>query len=100
MPVASVKAGMKDWIAAAELPAVMVAGSYLGSLSHTLTAVIALQQSAVTLTAIAVNESPGSTVALAATIASLSRHLPDVPIIAISRATAHAGVHQLAALLR
>jgi dethiobiotin synthetase len=33
---------VRDWVAASGLPAVLVAGSYLGSMSHTLTALEAL----------------------------------------------------------
>ena len=90
---------VRDWIVASGLPCVLVAGSYLGSLSHTLTALEALQKLGAGVTAIAVNESPGSTVALAATLETLSRHATGIPLVAIGRANPQAGVARLAALV-
>jgi dethiobiotin synthetase len=90
---------VRDWIAASGLPCVLVAGSYLGSLSHTLTALEALQKLGAGVTAIAVNESPGSTVALDATLETLSRHATGIPLVAIGRANPQAGVARLAALV-
>jgi dethiobiotin synthetase len=157
---------VRDWIVASGLPCVLVAGSYLGSLSHTLTALEALQKVpggepkwvpgnqrvgadettdeaparqegagqnparcavdalrdgqakdaqpcrpglplrgqgllavADGVTAIVVNESPGSPVALADTLASLRCHVGAVPLVAIARAAPQTGVAELAALL-
>lgn len=90
---------VRDWIAASQLPCVLVAGSYLGSLSHTLTALEALQKAGAGVTAIVVNESPGSSVVLADTLASLRCHVGGVPLVAIVHAAPQAGVAELAALL-
>jgi dethiobiotin synthetase len=90
---------VRDWIAASGLPCVLVAGSYLGSLSHTLTALEALQRVGAGVTAIAVNESPGSTVSLDATLETLSRHAHDIPLVGIERAGPQAGMTRLAGLL-
>jgi dethiobiotin synthetase len=90
---------VRDWIAACGLPCVLVTGSYLGSLSHTLTALEALANAGVNVAAIAVNESPDSTVALDATLESLSRHAGDIPRVAIERANSQNGVSRLAELL-
>jgi len=97
---------VRDWIAASGLPCVLVAGSYLGSLSHTLTGLEALQrvpggtQSAgAGVTAIVVNETPGSAVELDATLEALARHAGGIPLVAIGRANPQAGVAQLAALV-
>jgi dethiobiotin synthetase len=89
---------VRDWIAASGLSCVLVAGSYLGSLSHTLTALEALRKVGAGVTAIAVNESPDSTVALDATLETLSRHATGIPLVAIGRANPQAGVARLAAL--
>ena len=67
-----------DWMIALGLPVILVTGSYLGSLSHTLTAVRAL--AGLEIAALVVNESPGGTVPLPETIAVLRRFLPAVPI--------------------
>jgi len=90
---------VRDWIAASGLPCVLVAGSYLGSLSHTLTALESLQRVGAGVTAIVVNETPDSSVALDATLASLSRHVAGLPVVAIARLQPDAGISRLAALL-
>jgi len=90
---------VRDWIAASGFSCVLVAGSYLGSMSHTLTALEALARVGASVTAIAINESPDSTVAVDATLESLSRHAPDIPLVAILRASPEAGVARLAKLL-
>jgi dethiobiotin synthetase len=89
---------VRDWIAASGLPAVLVAGSYLGSLSHTLTALEALAKVGAGVTAIALNESPESSVELAETAAVLARHAA-VPVVSIARADPAPGVARLAGLL-
>jgi len=90
---------VRDWIAASGLPCILVAGSYLGSLSHTLTALAALAEVGAGVTAIAVNESPDSAVTLDATLETLSRHAAGIPLVAIARADPQAGVARLAGLL-
>ncbi len=90
---------VRDWIAAAGLPCVLVSGSYLGSLSHALTALEALARVGAGVTAIAVNETPGSSVGLDATLESLARHTAGIPVLAIARNAPQAGVARLAALL-
>ncbi|MEI9982125.1 MAG: dethiobiotin synthase [Aliidongia sp.] len=59
---------VRDWIAALELPAVLVAGSYLGTLSHTLTACLALAAAGIPLRAIVISESAAAPVPLAETM--------------------------------
>lgn len=90
---------VRDWIAASGLPCVLVTGSYLGSLSHALTALEALARVGAGVTAIAVNETPDSTVALESTLESLSRHAAGMPVLAIERHSPQAGIVRLAALL-
>jgi len=90
---------VRDWIAASGLPCVLVAGSYLGSLSHALTALEALARVGAGVTAIAVNETPDSSVALDSTLEALSRHAAGIPLVSIVRDTPRAGVARLAGLL-
>ncbi|MCX7156288.1 MAG: dethiobiotin synthase [Rhodocyclales bacterium] len=98
---------VRDWIVASGLPCVLVTGSYLGSLSHALTALEALARvmrsgipgDGAGVAAIAVNETPGSTVALDATLEALSRHVAGIPLVAIARDSPQAGVARLAGLL-
>ena len=51
-----------DWMAALNIPLVLVAGSYLGSLSHTLTCLDVLARRGLAVKAVVVNETPGSAV--------------------------------------
>ena len=90
---------VRDWIAASGLPCVLVTGTYLGSLSHALTALEALARVGAGVTAIAVNETPGSAVALDATLESLARHVAGIPLVSIARDSPQAGVARLARML-
>lgn len=74
-----------DWIVELDLPVVMVAGSYLGSISHTLTAAEVLSQEECDLRAIVVSESDGSHVPFYETVATIERFLPAVEVIALPR---------------
>jgi dethiobiotin synthetase len=74
-----------DWIIDLDLPTVLVAGSYLGSISHTLTAVGMLDREDCDLATIVVSETAGSHVPLYETVATLSRFLPTVDVIALPR---------------
>jgi len=71
-----------DWIEKLGIQAILVTGSYLGTLSHTLTALSVLEQRKVPIFAIIVNESDDSPVPLSATLGELSRwtRLPLVPV--------------------
>jgi dethiobiotin synthetase len=66
-----------DWIKATNLPTILVVGSYLGTLSHSLTAFQALSTRGITVEAIVISESLESPVSLAETAESLSRFLPS-----------------------
>jgi dethiobiotin synthetase len=76
---------VRDWIAALAIPSVLVCGSYLGSLSHTLTALAALREVGVVPALIVLNESADSAVSLAETMESLAPHLAGVPIFTLRR---------------
>lgn len=76
-----------DWIAALEIPALLVVGSYLGTLSHTLTAASALRGRGVTLRVV-VSESENSPVPLDETLSALARHLPDTALYSLPRSGA------------
>jgi len=74
-----------DWIAELGAPALVVAGSYLGTLSHTLTAVAALRARGVEPAAIIVSESEEQPVPLEETTQAIRRFVGPVPIIALPR---------------
>lgn len=88
-----------DWLTALDLPSIVVAGSYLGSISHTLTALTVLKDRNRPVAALAVSETPGATVALEAVEMAVKRHFPDLPVVNLPRADSRAGVAALAALL-
>lgn len=76
---------VRDWIAALGVPTLLVVGSYLGALSHTLTALVALKAVGIVPAAIVVNESTGSTVSLDDTLASLTTQIGGVPLLTLRR---------------
>jgi dethiobiotin synthetase len=76
-----------DWIAALAAPALLVVGSYLGTLSHSLTALAALQQRGVAVAGIVVSESQHQPVPAAETMATLTRFAPGVPVCLLARST-------------
>lgn len=73
------------WMAALGLPAILVAGTYLGTLSHTLTAVDALRSRRVKVLAIVVNETAGSDVSLADTVKTLSNFAGETKVVPLAR---------------
>jgi len=74
-----------DLMEALGLPVVLVAGSYLGSLSHTFTAVAALKQAGLRAITLVVNDSGTGEVPLADTAATLHRFLPEYEIVTLPR---------------
>jgi dethiobiotin synthetase len=89
---------VRDWIAGSGLPAVVVAGSYLGSLSHTLTALEALRTQGIAVDAVVINETADSTVGLAETAETLRRHAGGVAVLTLARRGADAAVAAVASL--
>ena len=72
-----------DVMMALQLPLILVAGSYLGTISHTLTALDALFRRGMRVLAIVVSETPGSTVPLDDTVAAIARFAE--PVIGLPR---------------
>jgi dethiobiotin synthetase len=89
-----------DWMAEMKLPLILVAGSYLGAISHTLTAVDALTQRGLRLASLVVNESLGSTVDHQETAQSLAARV-NTPVVTLPRnaLTINAGFVALEALV-
>ena len=92
-----------DWMAALGLPLILVVGGYLGTISHTLTALDVLAQRKQKLAAIVVSESERGTVELDDTVDSIARFSNDVPVIGLPRLpgglTEHPAFAQIAARL-
>jgi dethiobiotin synthetase len=74
-----------DWMAELGLPLILVAGSYLGSISHALSAVNVLRNRQLDLRAIVVDESKGSPVVLKDNAAAIARFAAPIPVIALPR---------------
>ena len=76
-----------DWAGALRIPALLVAGTYLGTISHTLTALAALAGRGVPVAALILNQSLDSPVPPAETAASIARFAPDLAILHVPRLT-------------
>ena len=74
-----------DWITALGHPVLLVAGTYLGAISHALTAFHDLRSRSVTVKALVLSESLLTPVPPAETRATLARHLPGTTITTIRR---------------
>lgn len=85
-----------DWIACLSIPVLLVGGSYLGALSHMLTALAGLRGARIA--AVVINETPGSSVELEQTAATL-RHFCAAPVHVIARDAPAGDFAALAALV-
>lgn len=74
-----------DWMAALGVPCLLVVGSYLGTISHTLTAVEAVRGRGIAITGLVISESEESPVPPAETQATIRRFVADRPIATIPR---------------
>jgi dethiobiotin synthetase len=72
-----------DVMMALQLPLILVVGSYLGTISHTLTALDALFRRDMSVLAIIVSETPGSPVPLDETVTAIARFAE--PVIGLPR---------------
>jgi len=75
---------VRDLIAELEVPAVLVTGSYLGAISHALTALESLLQRQVAVRAVVVSESRGAPVPLAETCEAIAAHA-EAPVLSLPR---------------
>ncbi|WP_417320359.1 dethiobiotin synthase [Emcibacter sp.] len=74
-----------DWIKTMDCDIWLVAGTYLGSLSHTLTACDVMHNHNLNLSQLILSESGEDSVDLQKTLATLKNFLPETPIISIRR---------------
>src|SRR5262249_43968061 len=72
-----------DWMTVLRIPALLVTGSYLGTISHTLTALHVLAQRNVEVNAIVVSETPGSPVTLTETVTTIARFAEPIAVLAL-----------------
>jgi dethiobiotin synthetase len=92
-----------DWMAALRIPLLLVVGGYLGTISHTLTAIDVLGQHRLCTAAVVVVEFERNPVELADTVASIERFSGDIPVIGLPRLPAgildHPAFARIATLL-
>lgn len=81
-----VQSTVLDLIETLRIPIVLVAGTYLGTLSHTLCAFEVAIHRGLDVTALVLNETPGSPVPIEALHASLTNFFGEVPIVTLRRA--------------
>jgi dethiobiotin synthetase len=82
-----------DWMSELKIPLLLVAGSYLGTVSHTLSALDALRRRGLTIKAIVLNATPGSTVSMPDTVQTLTNFADGIPIVPLPRLSAGADNH-------
>jgi dethiobiotin synthetase len=91
-----------DWMRSLRLPLIVVAGSYLGTISHTLTALEVVARAGLKVAALVVNESGDGAVPLDETVSTLRRFV-GVPVVTLPRVkapvAAKAAFARLAAML-
>lgn len=74
-----------DWMAAVAAPVVIVVGSYLGTISHTLTAAAAVDARGLAIAGIVISESEDNPVPPAETQAAIQRFLPHATVTLVPR---------------
>jgi dethiobiotin synthetase len=82
-----------DWMSALRLPVLLVAGSYLGTISHTLTALRVLAQRNLTVAAVAVSESATPGAPLDETVATIARFADLIEVVGVPRLSGAAHSH-------
>ncbi len=92
-----------DLMSMLRIPIILVAGSYVGTISHTLTALEVLARRNLNVAGVVVSESEGSAASLADTVASLAHFADAIDVVGIPRlapdAPEHPAFAQIAALI-
>ena len=74
-----------DWMIEIDLPLILVAGSYVGTLSHTLSALDVLDRNDLKVAAVVVSETPDSATSLADTVDTIRRFADGTEVFALPR---------------
>jgi dethiobiotin synthetase len=82
-----------DLITQLRLPLLLVAGSYVGTISHTLTALQVLARRNLDVAAVVVSESQDSAAALDETVAKIARFSDSIDVVGIPRLAETAAAH-------
>ncbi len=92
-----------DWMFALRIPLLLVAGSSLGTISHTLTALHVLAPRKLDVCAVVISESVNGGAPMEETVATIGRFAVPIDVIGVPRiapgAIAHPAFEQIAALL-
>jgi dethiobiotin synthetase len=92
-----------DLMSVLRVPIILVAGSYVGTISHTLTALEVMARRNLDIAAVVISESEGSAASLEETAAAIAQFAGVVDVVALPRlamATSdHAAFTQIAALI-
>jgi dethiobiotin synthetase len=74
-----------DWMIEIDLPVILVAGSYVGTLSHTLSALDVLDRNELKVVAVVVSETAGSAATLTDTADTIRRFAANVEVFELPR---------------
>ncbi len=74
-----------DWMSVLRIPIILVAGSYVGTMSHTLTSLEVLVRRNLNVAAVVVSESQASAASLEATVATVQRFANSIDVVGIPR---------------
>jgi dethiobiotin synthetase len=81
---------VRDWMGALNIPVILVTGNYLGSISHTLTAVEVLRAAGIRTHTVVISESANATVSMEDTFSTLRQFIAtDISLVAIARAESY-----------
>jgi dethiobiotin synthetase len=82
-----------DWMKVLHIPVLLVAGSYLGTISHTLTALHVLAQRNLDIAGVVVSESEVGGATLEQTVATIARFAQPIDVLGVPRLTQDAELH-------
>jgi dethiobiotin synthetase len=82
-----------DWMSVLRIPIVLVAGTYVGTLSHTLSALEVVARRNIDIVAVVVNESEQSAASLADTVTTLRQFAGSIDFVGLPRLPAGAEDH-------
>ena len=92
-----------DWMSVLRIPIILVAGTYVGTMSHTLTSLEVLVRRNLNVAAVVISESEASAASLEDTVATLQRFANSIDVVGIPRLAAgtndHPALAQIAGLI-
>ena len=92
-----------DLMSVLRIPAVLVAGSYVGTISHTLTALEVMARRNLNIAAVVVSENEGSAASLDETAAAIAQFADAIDVVTVPRlaipTSEHAAFTQIASLI-